>query len=234
MTAPGWYPDQANPQLLRWWDGAQWTGHTNVTSPPLPDRHRHPDGSVKGPSFARAVSVLAAGVVLVVAALAIVVPAVIDAVDGPRIAVPGQATVRLDTGTWVVYERNSTTRGGAGISVTNTVPTSVEPQGVVVRGPAAVVPTRDGHLRETVTRGSTGYLGVVRFDVAVKGTYTIQVTSADESGTEVLIARPVTYVFRQWPWMVAGFVGAVLVIVGAVLWVVGASHRRAVRRAAPA
>lgn len=30
MTAPspGWYADQASPQLLRWWDGTAWTQHT--------------------------------------------------------------------------------------------------------------------------------------------------------------------------------------------------------------
>jgi hypothetical protein len=25
---PGWYPDNANPAIQRWWDGTQWTEHT--------------------------------------------------------------------------------------------------------------------------------------------------------------------------------------------------------------
>jgi len=28
LIAPGWYPDNANPALQRWWDGGQWTTHT--------------------------------------------------------------------------------------------------------------------------------------------------------------------------------------------------------------
>lgn len=27
-TPPGWYPDHANPAIQRWWDGTQWTDHT--------------------------------------------------------------------------------------------------------------------------------------------------------------------------------------------------------------
>lgn len=27
-TQPGWYPEAHNPQQLRWWDGQQWTEHT--------------------------------------------------------------------------------------------------------------------------------------------------------------------------------------------------------------
>ncbi|GLY53647.1 phospholipid scramblase-related protein [Lentzea sp. NBRC 102530] len=26
-TAPGWYPDNADPRFVRWWDGVQWTPH---------------------------------------------------------------------------------------------------------------------------------------------------------------------------------------------------------------
>ncbi|MFE9323586.1 DUF2510 domain-containing protein [Nocardia sp. NPDC052278] len=26
--APGWYPDHANPGLVRWFDGYQWTNYT--------------------------------------------------------------------------------------------------------------------------------------------------------------------------------------------------------------
>ncbi|WP_327096538.1 DUF2510 domain-containing protein [Nocardia vinacea] len=26
--APGWYPDHANPALVRWFDGYQWTNYT--------------------------------------------------------------------------------------------------------------------------------------------------------------------------------------------------------------
>lgn len=40
MTAPspGWYADQANPQLLRWWDGNAWTQHTQ----PNPQQPQQP------------------------------------------------------------------------------------------------------------------------------------------------------------------------------------------------
>lgn len=36
QTPPGWYPDQANPQLVRWWDGRMWTNHVQPLQPPPP------------------------------------------------------------------------------------------------------------------------------------------------------------------------------------------------------
>lgn len=33
---PGWYPDQMNPTLVRFWDGRQWTARTAPAFPPAP------------------------------------------------------------------------------------------------------------------------------------------------------------------------------------------------------
>lgn len=33
MTAPGWYPDPQNPNIVRWWDGDAWSPHTQPALP---------------------------------------------------------------------------------------------------------------------------------------------------------------------------------------------------------
>lgn len=33
---PGWYPDQADPRFVRWWDGYRWTPHVQPAQPPAP------------------------------------------------------------------------------------------------------------------------------------------------------------------------------------------------------
>jgi hypothetical protein len=35
-AAPGWYPDNQDPALVRWWDGTQWTEHTQPARPATP------------------------------------------------------------------------------------------------------------------------------------------------------------------------------------------------------
>ena len=33
-AAPGWYPDNSNPAIVRWWDGTRWTEHTQPAQTP--------------------------------------------------------------------------------------------------------------------------------------------------------------------------------------------------------
>lgn len=41
-TPPGWYPDQANPQQLRWWGGTAWTHHVQPIPPQAPPQQAQP------------------------------------------------------------------------------------------------------------------------------------------------------------------------------------------------
>lgn len=38
--AAGWYPDPSNPQIQRYWDGQQWTQHTQQVPPMVPAKKR--------------------------------------------------------------------------------------------------------------------------------------------------------------------------------------------------
>jgi len=38
---PGWYPEQPGSTLLRWWDGYQWTQHTQQTPPPAQQQQQY-------------------------------------------------------------------------------------------------------------------------------------------------------------------------------------------------
>jgi len=43
---PGWYPDQADPRSVRWWDGGQWTPHVQPRQgPPAPQQPAAPNAA---------------------------------------------------------------------------------------------------------------------------------------------------------------------------------------------
>ncbi|WP_018637019.1 phospholipid scramblase-related protein [Parafrankia elaeagni] len=48
-TPPGWYDDPSGAPGSRWWDGNQWTDHTQPGSPPPPPQHGQPPGGWGGP-----------------------------------------------------------------------------------------------------------------------------------------------------------------------------------------
>lgn len=60
-AAPGWYPDPQEPRFHRWWDGSQWTEHTNrptpqATAPAVPQDEDHDSASASASAAEDAVA----------------------------------------------------------------------------------------------------------------------------------------------------------------------------------
>ncbi len=87
--APGWYPDPANSVHHRWWDGLQWTHHTQLVAPRL-EAAEHPAQSQTECEFSgwwrRCAAVLIDGLIVGVFARAL-----LGLLDPQRIQNFGQA-----------------------------------------------------------------------------------------------------------------------------------------------
>lgn len=196
---------------------------------PAPAPKLRPDGSVRGMRRGIAIAVVAAGVALIALSIAVLVPAFVDQFTGPRFAIPGSRTVDLDTGTWTIYEHTLTDSdddpipGGRDLGF---LAASVR-----VDGPAPAEVWDHRGSTETITRGNRTYLGVVRFEIAESGPYTITIAGEPGDGGEVLVARPLSNLFGRWPWMLGVLAGITITVLGGIFGLTGAANRRVARRA---
>ena len=238
MAAPGWYPDPNDHGMLRWWDGTIWTDERQPrawASPPQAMPRLRDDGTVKGPSRRTSLAVLFAGAALLVGGLVALVPGFFDAIDGPRFAIPGEQTLELGTGSWVLYQRtdraSATNPTGGPLSFELGDGVTLRPAQVSITGPGPVGVGGRSATTETITRGDADFTDAVHFEIEQAGTYTISVRGEPASGGEVLVARPVFHLFRLWPWLVMSLAGGGVIIAGIVMWMIGAGNRRTARRA---
>lgn len=199
--------------------------------PPVP--RLRPDGTVRGPSRRWSLSVLGAGLALLVVGCVVAIPPLFDSINGPRFEIPGARTIELDTGSWTIYQLTGTSRGAGGggfggVTITEDRGITVRPENVSISGPAPAAVREQGFGTETISRDGRTYTGAVRFQVAEAGSYTVAVGG---EGGEVLIARPFVHLFSRWPWLIAAALGALLAVAGLAMWLVGAANRRVARRA---
>lgn len=72
MTPSGWYPDPANPQLIRYWNGHEWTAATKQTSALIPQPAPHANQASTAPHASKKTTTTIWKVCGVIAAIFIV------------------------------------------------------------------------------------------------------------------------------------------------------------------
>lgn len=113
--------------------------------------------------------------------------------------VPMDGTLSLDEGSWVIFERTGTQRGGGPVTVTTNGPVTLTADEVMVTGPTGrPVPTGGMTGNQTINRNGAIYTGAVHFRAATKGHYRIVISG--RSGP-VIISQDIGSVFSSAaPW----------------------------------
>jgi hypothetical protein len=163
---------------------------------------------------------LAVGVVGVVVVIFLAGPALKGGLVGPTYTTPFSRQVHLERGTYVVFERTGTERGGPGLKFTSNSGTSLLPDDVrVTDASGRSVPTDAISANETLNRNGAIYTGSVRFDSPERGDYVVTIDAA--AGTTIVLAQDLGSVFaKALPGIALGGVGGIAVVVGAVMMIV--------------
>lgn len=190
------------------------------------------EGTV-GPSVRVGVAVLILGIAIALPPAVVLGvrtgPTILRTLNSPSIRTPGVAQRRFTAGTWFLYERTGTKRGGGGFTVTRNEAPVLRPADVTVtEAGGGTLAVSQVTVNETLTKGSRIYTAVLQFKVLSAGTYTVTARGPD---SEVIVGRSLGDTFRgSLGLFLIGGIGGLLIAAGVVLLIVGAVRRN--RRAA--
>jgi hypothetical protein len=187
-----------------------------------------------GPRLAIALGLIGIGTVLGIGGLAIGISKVVHEFDGQITAAPGPVHQHLSSGTYEVFEavKASDALGDGSIPL---VGGGISPADVTVTasssGQSTPVAPVGSSTTETLTRGSSRYLGVVKFTVSTSGDYDVRVTGS--AGEPFFVANSFGDLAKHAAiWFVLMGIGILIGFVGVVLLIVGIVRRRRARRPA--
>jgi hypothetical protein len=149
------------------------------------------------------------------------------------VSLPAHLQRHFGSGTYEVYQRTGSRRGGGGFTFTNDGPTTLTPTDVTVTGAdgARVATSYPSGGTETITRGSGSYTGAVVFDIPASGDYTVDIQPDGAGFPEVIVARSLGGAVRAAAkWIVLFVIGALAAAVGVVLLIVGIVRRNRASR----
>ena len=165
--------------------------------------------------------VLSVGLVASAGCPALIVVRGVRAISTPSTSTPAVVERHLAHGTWVVFERTSTS------GATDGTP-DLAPSMVKVTGPDGVTPTRVDDSSETLTRDDDVYSGAVAFTVRTPGDYAVAVTPPE--AVPVILTRSLgDTIAGLVPLIVGGVLGGLLALTGIGLFIVGAVRRSRAR-----
>ena len=191
----------------------------------LPTRRRFP---------VVAIVVTIAGLLIAAAGIMLTFAPFIRTIATPTtLSTPGEVTLTLSPGTYLVYERTGTDASAGRGTFTRSKPATLTPEAVTVTSSSGeVLPDRFPGFTQTFTRGSAVFTAGAEFEVETEDRYRVQV--AGDIG-EALISRSLGSTFSQaWPWVLLIPAGGLTALISGVAVIVSLVRRSRTGAGAPA
>ncbi len=167
--------------------------------------------SAKGPGLLISIAVLVLGIIVAVAGIIGFATRFVDFLDSPAYTVPGTAQIKLEKGTYLVYDL---------------APVGLDPSELTVTDPdGRDIRVKSTSPNETITNNSGGnYRSTVEFEVPRPGRYTLRFDTAQR--TRVIVQHPLEDIFLDnVGWLLAIVAGGLLGVAGIILLIVGIVRR---------